>query len=141
MRSTSSNVTENCCSVRVRFEFRAIFALHLQVFNTEKHPVARVSIPAFVVIFHWAIAVVFVMIEVDLFCDRMIVPVTAILYKASNRGFEFCAFVLCTNILYICNPFQWPTRVRRSGKSRRRRRGRSVTAVMKSHLRRPRRRP
>ncbi len=134
MRSTSSNVTENRCSVHARFEFQAIFTLRLQVFDTEKCPVARVSIPAFVVIFHWAIAVVFIVIEVDLFHDGMIVPVTAILYKAANRGFEFCAFVLCTNILYICNPFQWLTRLRRRGKNRRRRRGRSVTAVMKSHL-------
>ncbi len=49
-----------------------------------KRPVARVSIPAFLVIFHWAIAVVFVVIEVDLIRDGMIVQVTAILNKVQT---------------------------------------------------------
>ncbi len=49
-----------------------------------KRPVARVSIPAFLVIFHWAIAVVFVVIEVDLIHDGMIVQVTAILNKVQT---------------------------------------------------------
>ena len=59
-----------------------------RTFVHSKHLVARVSIPAFLGIFHWAIAVAFFVIEVDLIHDRTIVPVTAILNKLQTADVD-----------------------------------------------------
>ncbi len=54
-----------------------------------------------------------------------------------NHGCSCSAFVLCMNFLYMANQFQWPTRVKRRRRNKRRRRGWNVIAVMKIHRSQP----